>query len=233
MKRLAPLCILLTIVGVRPATCAPKPNVIPKKPPVPVVTRLTERLYRVGTAIVDTSLHKVTVNGEINMASGPVEYLAVTPRGKTYESLLRLNVQPLYLQVALYLAGLHSRNVLSYQGQHKIPKGDPMTITVEWHDAFGRRHTVRAEDLLRLQPGNHIMPHHYWVFTGSRVSTNGYLADLTGSIIAVWHDPAALIDNPLPTGADDGWVVNTKLTPRQGTPVTVYFTAVPSPTAAH
>ncbi len=183
--------------------------------------------------MVDTALHRVTVNGEINMASGPVEYLGVTPRGKTYESLLRLYVQPLYLQVALYLAGLHSKNVLAYQGQHKTPQGDPMIITVQWTDSLGRKHITRAEDLLRLQPGNHLMPHHSWVFTGSRVTRNGYMADLTGSIIAVWHDPAALIDNPLPTGADDGWIVNTKLAPKQGTPVVVYFTATPKPLVTH
>ncbi len=226
MRQISALFAVLLISGSLAKANLPPATRPVKKAHAPVIVRITNRLYRVGTAMVDTSLHRVTVNGSLNMASGSVEYLAVTPRGKTYESVLRLFVQPLYLQVALYLAGMHAKNVISYQGQRKTPMGDPMVISVQWNDTLGHQHVVRAEELLKLEPGNRVMPHHAWVFTGSRVTTDGYLADLTGSIVAVWHDPTALIDNPLPTGSDDGWVVNSHVAPPQGTPVTVYFQAI-------
>ncbi len=221
-----PLCMVSFVVCSLAAFASP-PAAKKEKPPI---VRITSRLYRIGTVLVDTAAHTVTVQGSINMSAGPVEYAAVTPRGKTYESLLRLNVQPLYLQVALLLAGLKPHNVLQYQGQHKTPQGAPLTLTVHWHDYLGAPRTARVEDFLLLEPGSRPMPHHNWVFTGSRILPQGFEADLCGSLIAVYHDPAALIDNPLPAGSSNGWVVNPHTTPRQFTPITLVIHAAQAST---
>lgn len=217
LKTLVPLSLLVSMS----VTGAPeKPSV--KSP----IVRITSHVYRIGTLIVDTASRTVTAPGSINMDKGSVEYLAVTPRGKTYESFLRLDVQPMYLNLALILIGCKSKNVLQYQGQNKTPEGAPVTITVHWHNKLGIAKEARAEDFLTLMPGNHPMPLHPWVFTGSRILPQGYEADMVGSLVAIWHDPAAVMDNPLPTGADDGWVVNTARTPPQFTPIHVVFKAV-------
>src|SRR5581483_7044370 len=49
---------------------APKP-----KEKLPPAERITDTLYRVGKAMVDTAERTVTCRGEINMDNGPIEYL--------------------------------------------------------------------------------------------------------------------------------------------------------------
>lgn len=159
------------------------------------------------------------------MDAGDVEYLAVTPSGKTYESLLRLNVRPLYLQVALLLIGLEPKNILRYQGDPTQPQGAPVDILVRWEDNRGLEHEVHAEELLAEGPKNKPMPRHHWVFTGSRILPEGFEADLCGSLVAIWHDPAAILDNPMRETQND-WIVNSATTPRRGTPVRVLFKAI-------
>ena len=47
------------------------------------------------------------------------------------------------------------------------------------------------------------------------------MAQVEHSIAATYHDPFAILDHPLPTGADDTiYYVNSKLVPPKGTPVT-------------
>jgi hypothetical protein len=194
--------------------------------PLPPVERITDNLYRVGGAVVDTAARTVTCRGEINMDNGPIEYLAIAPLGKTHESLLRVEVRPLHLQLALLLLGLEPKNVLKYQGDKTTPQGAPVEIRVRWQDATGKTQEVRAEDLIVSMPGSKPMPPHNWVFTGSRVIREGFEADLGKSLVAVWHDPAAVLDNPLSGGANNAYVVNARRTPKQGTPIEFVLKAV-------
>ena len=80
-------------------------------------------------------------------------------------------------------------------------------------------------------PANKPMPAHAWVFTGSRILAGGFEADLQKSLVAVWHDPAAIVDNPLPGGANNAYVVNARRVPRRGTPIELIFKAT-APTNA-
>ncbi|HZO86764.1 MAG TPA: YdjY domain-containing protein [Chthonomonadaceae bacterium] len=204
---------------------APKP-----KEKLPPAERITDTLYRVGKAMVDTAERTVTCRGEINMDNGPIEYLAVAPHGKTHESLLAVEVRPLHLQVALLLLGLEPKNVLKRQGDKATPQGDPVEIRVRWRDTNGNTQDVRAEELVAQMPGSKPMPPHPWVFTGSRILKEGFEADLDKSLVAVWHDPAAILDNPLPGGGNNAYVVNAKRTPRRGTPVEFVLKALtPAP----
>jgi hypothetical protein len=189
------------------------------------VERLTDHLYRVGSALVDTQARTVTCRGEIGMDSGSVEYLAVTPRGKTYESLLRVTVRPIHLQVALLLLGLEPKNVLTRQGDKTTPQGAPVELLVRWRDAAGNQKEARAEDLLARDPHNRSMAHHPWVFTGSRILKEGFEADIAGSLVAIWHDPAAILDNPL-EGGDNAWIVNSASVPKRGTAIELVVRAV-------
>src|SRR5579871_2444269 len=191
-----------------------------KKPPEkpPPVERITEHVYRIGSATVDTAARTVVCPGEINMDDGPIEYLAVAPKGKLHESLLRVDIRPLYLQVALLMLDLEPKNVLKAQGDKATPQGDPVEIRVRWRDGQGMEQDVRAEELVAELPGERVMAKHDWVFTGSRILKEvGFEADVSKSLVAVWHDPAAILDNPLPGGADNGYIVNTKRVPKQGT----------------
>jgi len=190
------------------------------------VEKITDSLYRIGKALVDTRARTVTCTGEINMDSGAIEYLAVAPLGKTHESLLRIDVRPLHLQVALLLLGLEPKNVLERQGEKKTPQGAPIEIRVRWRDKAGKQRDVRAEELIAELPGSKPMVRHDWLFTGSRIVKEGFEADLEKSLVAVWHDPAALLDNPLPGGGSNAYIVNARTVPKRGTPVEFVLHAV-------
>lgn len=228
--RLAAATAAVLLVCVRFAAQSPPPA--PKGThALPQAERITDHLYRVGGALIDTSAHTVTCSGALNMDKGPIEYLAVTPRGKTYESLLRIDVRPIHLEVALLLLGLDPVNNLRYQGDDRIPAGPPVEVRVQWRGPAGAEHDVRAEALVKREPGGAAMAEHDWSFTGSRLIHEGLQADLDGSLIAIWHDPAAVLDNPLRSGSDNAWMVDSDRAPVHGTPVRIVFHPVEK--AAH
>ena len=202
------------------------------KPPAtsrpPAIEKITEHTYRVGAALVDTRERTVVCRGEINMDEGAIEYLAVAPGGKTHESLLRVDVRPLHFQLALLMLDLEPRNVLSRQGDRAMPLGDPVELRIRWQDRDGSKHDVRAEEMVSEGEAAKPMPRHNWVFTGSRILKNGFEADLEKSLIAVWHDPAAIVDNPLPGGGDNAYFVNAKRAPKRGTHIELIVRATAS-----
>jgi hypothetical protein len=186
---------------------------------IPVAERITSNLYRVGAALIDMRARTVTCKGAVNMDQGPIEYLAVSPHGKLHESLLRIDVRPIHLQVALLLLGLVPKNVLEYQGEARTPQGDPVTMRVRWSDPDGARHEANAADWIESLPERLSPAGNPWVFTGSRILKEGFEADLSQSLVAVWHDPAAIVDNRSPGGARNGYVVFEGRVPRRGTRV--------------
>ena len=196
----------------------------------PPAERITDHLVRIGKAMVDTKARTITCPAEINMDSGSVEYLAVAPRGKTHESLLLVDVRPLHLQLALLALGLEPKNVLKTQGDPATPQGAPVDILIRWRDAAGKMQEVQTETLLAETDSRgaikRTMPRHNWVFTGSRIIKEGFEADLEKSLVAVWHDPAAILDNPLPGGGNNDWVVNSSRVPKRGTAVEFIIRAV-------
>ena len=95
-----------------------------------------------------------------------------------------------------------------------------MRIWIEW-DSEGKTKRHRAEDLVYNRVSQSAMEHIDWVFSGSRVNVNGvFVAQAVGTLITTFHDPDAIIDNPLPEGADDTvYIVNNQVAPPKGTPV--------------
>lgn len=179
--------------------------------------------------MVDTQERTVTCNGVVNMDAGAIEYLAVAPGGKLHESLLRVDVRPLHLQVALLLLGLEPKNALRVQGEKKTPEGDPVDILIRWRDAQGNRREVRAEEWIAEMPKGTPLASGPWVFTGSRIIREGFEADLAKSLVAVWHDPAAILDNPRPGGSNNVHSVHPKRVPKRGTRIEFVVRAVEVP----
>jgi hypothetical protein len=61
-----------------------------------------------------------------------------------------------------------------------------------------------------------------WVYTGSFSYQGRFVAQDSGSIAAIWHDPVALIDNASPGGESNRiWFVKEGTVPPVGTPVEV------------
>ena len=194
--------------------------------PSPEVVKLREHLYRIGQVTVDTNKREASMNGWVNMNDGLIEYLACSLGGKLHESALVLDVKPTVLQVALILLGLEAESDFQYQGSQSLPKGDPVEIWVEWNQE-GETKRVRAEDLVFDTRKNKPMAHTHWVFTGSIIHAGRFLAEVEKSLIATYHDPTAIINNPLPEGADDTvYSVNQKLVPPKDTPITLTIKAI-------
>lgn len=207
-----------------PAAPTPEP---PGNAPAPALEYVAPGVFAIGQCKIIKAESKVEFPAAINMREGLLEYLLVGSTGKLHESLLRTEVTPYALQVALLLSGLEgSLNHLEAQGENKLPEGDPIDINVRWQDN-GKDRSARIEDF--VLKGKDPVGQVPWVFTGSFLRDGVFAAQVEKSFIAVYHDPVALIDHRLAEGASDmAWFVNGDTTPAVGTPVTVSISKKPS-----
>jgi len=188
----------------------------------PPIVMLAPGVFEVGGVRIEKKTASASFPATVNMDKGLLEYLIVSGGGKVHESLLRTTIEPYSLQIALLLLGLEgTSDPLREQGDAGIPQGDPVTITLRWNDA-GTVKKVPIESWIIDKNKTAPLGPVSWVFTGSFVNEGVFMAQVEKSIMAVYHDPAAMIDNPLPDGAsDEFWFVNEGHVPPAGTPVTV------------
>jgi len=163
------------------------------------------------------------------MDKGLLEYLIVRSSGKVHESLLRTNVEPYHLQIALLLLGFEGTDrPISHQGAAEKPKGDPVEITFLLGKEGAGAKMIKTEEWIAKKSNDKLKEAGKmdWIFTGSLVVEGQFLAQGGGSIVAIYHDPAALIDNAS-AGAesDEVWFVKEGIVPPVGTPVTVVIKA--------
>jgi hypothetical protein len=189
----------------------------------PVIKKITEGVFQVGNVTVNKNKEYISVKGAINMHKGVVEYLACGALGKLHESVLVLHAQPYFIQVAMLLLGLEPGNKpLDRQGGEGVPQGDPVDMWVSWRSADKGEVRMRAEELVFNIKTKKPMQRTYWVYTGSEIVRGKFMAQYEQSVIATYHDPYALIDQPLSTGTDDTlYYANTQTVPPKGTPITL------------
>jgi len=221
-----PLAGVCALVMVMPGPAAPQGA----SPGLPAdAEKIGEDRYRLGKAIVDLQAKTLTCSGKVNMSKGVIEYFAVAPQGKLHESILSLNVRPLHLQLGLILLGLEPKGGLRYQGDTQVPQGSPVDVFASWKRA-GKPVRVHAEEMIWDVVKKRPMDRNAWVFSGSPVDKNGFVADRELSLIATYRDPAAIVNNVLPTGSDDSlYKVNERIVPHWDTPVTVTFAPAGTP----
>lgn len=165
----------------------------------------------------------VTADGRIALTNGILEFLAVEPGGRDYESLLTLTCRPSALKFALLLVGL----------PEGATNGAALRLDIEWET--GGKTNRRPVEALVLDRRTGKSPAGLpFVFSGSFFGpdlsgTNQiFQADLEQAHIALWWQPAALINlrgaagNPY-RGDDEGFEVNPQLVPPVGTPVKLLF----------
>ena len=190
-----------------------------------------------GNIKINLKTKIIKMPAEFSNNEGVLEYLAVQKiHGKEYESLLSINARPTRINAALLLCGkkFDKRNRAKKQGEDMVPGGDPIIIYVEWIDPKTKK-TIRkrAEELIFNKRTKKTMKKVGWVFTGSQFVKNEatgktvFGASLTGSIIAIYHDPDAILDVPMRT--DDETYDIAKDTPPPGTKCTLIFDASLAP----
>ncbi|MCZ6675697.1 MAG: YdjY domain-containing protein, partial [Candidatus Poribacteria bacterium] len=191
--------------------------------PTSAIREISEGVYQIGDVTVDVNKRDVVVSGEINIISDDtiIEFFAVGKLGKTHESLIMLDAEPIHIQLALLRLNMNPGMNLTVEGDPHTPEGDAVEIWVEW-ERSGATVRRRAEELVWNTMEGHPMQRTHWVFTGGRFIRNQFTAQLFHNIIAVYRDPDSIFNHPLPGGKDDRtYRVNTDVIPPKGTPVRV------------
>ncbi len=185
------------------------------------IIKLSDDIYQIGNVKIYKNKRYISIPGTINMSDGLIEYLACGLRGKLHESVLALDVEPYHIHVALLLLGLvPGDRPISFQGAPEPPCGDPVKIKISWKGADNKILEYAPEDLIINIDDKKTMEKSDWVFSGSRFLDGKYMAQILGSIVAVFHDPDAIIDHRSIAGADDThFFANKEILPPFGTPV--------------
>ena len=211
-----------------------------KPPTQPSIREVSPGVFQVGGVKLEKAARRVSFPAKLNMTDGPLEYLLVTTLGKTHESVLKTDVEPHHLQVAMLLLGAKGMQaapltnapaggpITQAQGERNPPlPGEAVLIEVAWtHD--GKSQRKRAEELVFNKRAKEPMSKGAFTFTGSRVWQGKFIAQTEGSLIALISDPDAVFNNPRPNrDADDTWVVRQQDVPPLDTTVEVRITLGP------
>ena len=175
--------------------------------------------FAIGQVHLNKARKTVSFPSVLNMAEGALEYLLVTTKGKTHESLLRTEVEPYHIHLAmLFLGARGNTNILANTNSLT---GDAITIDLTWSQN-GKDRKTRAEDLILNIEKQKPMTLGPWVYTGSAVVDTRFIAQTEGNLACIIVDGGALINNPRSGRFNDQiWHVNTDAVPPLNTPITV------------
>lgn len=193
----------------------------------PAIKKIGPGIFRLGEIQIHKKAGSITFPAKINMNKGLIEYLLVRSSGKVHESLLRTDVDPYYLNLAFLLLGFEGTDApLQTQGASETPRGEAVQITIIHRAGEKVKHSDAAALILKKTKDKSETVPINWIYTGSKILQGEFLAQESGSIVAVYRDPAALIDNASPGGDNDEiWFVNQEVTPAAGTEVIVTIQA--------
>ena len=181
-------------------------------------------LYRLGEIQINRNTRTILFPAKVNMDKGLLEYVLVKSTGKTHESLLRTSVEPYYLNIAFLLLGFEpSDRPIAEQGAAERPQGAPVKVVLLVKKEGKTVSVVPDQWIVKKgSRGEDTSPRLEWVYTGSMVMQGKFLAQTSGSLVALYHDPAALMDNTDPDGDNDEiWYVNEKTVPPAGTDIII------------
>lgn len=210
---------------------SPVPIVVeqPDLGPPPPIEQVGPGIFRLGEIEIRKDTRSIIFPAQVNMDQGLLEYLIVRSSGKVHESLLRTDVDPFHLQVAFLLLSFEGTDrPILHQGSPETPRGDPVEILIAYRRGGNQELEIKAEDWVVNKIENQVkdVGALKWVYTGSKISEGGFLAQLEGSIVALWHDPVALVDNASPGGESNRiWFSKEGTVPPVGTHVTVIIKA--------
>jgi hypothetical protein len=209
--RLVPslICLAAAMAALNPpASSAPSPSDSPLKEIEPGV-------FALGEIRLDKQAGSIQFPAAVNMREGMVEYWLVGSGGKLHESVLRTELEPYQIHVAMLLLGIKSAQ------PPDLLSGDNIQIRVSWHADDQKIQRTAEELVTNLQTGQTMSPGP-WNYTGSRMIDSVFVAQRDRSIVSIIEDPDALVNNPRPgRDNDEIWEANPASVPPVGTPVLV------------
>ncbi len=193
----------------------------------PVVKKIGENRYRLGEIEFDAKTREIFVPVVVNKREGgPMEYILVHENGKVHESVLITKASPLGLQVVLKLLKYQSGNgdVFNFllpeeDREAKSGKSADRGNLLEFYVRWAEDEAIQAVNSVILDGKTKTpMPSGGWIYTGSEIDGGNYMAELEGSIIAVYLDPLSMFNMTI-AGADDDerWGANPEAIPEIGT----------------
>ena len=182
--------------------------------------------YQFGPIDIDQKNSEFSFPAVCNQTSGLVEYALVHEDGKTHESLFWTKVSPKLIHASLLLLKEKPQSAFFKFVEENSPKLIQMPeieIMVEW-EHNGSNNKTSINSMVLNQTDNRELSESAFVFTGSKVVEGTYLAELDGSIIAVYHDNRATLNSrDLNSNSDDVWIANESKMPPKNLPVLVRF----------
>src|SRR5262245_22712945 len=186
--------------------------------------KIAPGILQIGDVTVDKNRRTVTFPAVVNLRHGAMEYFLVSSWGKIHESILRTESEPYRIHLAMLLLGAKGAGTndeelaqaaapfVSHPSEIRVP-GDKITVEVRW-SINGKKTRRRAEELIYNTQKKSKLSRGYWVYNGSFMDENTFLAQREGSAISLVTDPEALINYTGPGHDNDTvWIANTNRLP--------------------
>ena len=185
---------------------------------LPEIKKLDDGRYAFGDVLLDREARTLELPGISNQVNGLVEYGLVHEGGKIHESLFRTNVRPQIIHAAFLLLKQKPidgffENLWSENPQKlRFPK-DCIGVEVIW-DSNGTQKTDPLENMVINQTNQKGITSKSIIFTGSKVIEGTYMAEISGSILAVYADEDAILNSSdIDSDNDDVWIANENTMP--------------------
>ena len=195
---------------------------------LPEITKLEDGRYAFGDVLLDREARTLELPGISNQVNGLVEYGLVHEGGKIHESLFRTNVRPQIIHAAFLLLKQKPidgffENLWSENPQKlRFPK-DCIGVEVIW-DSNGTQKTDPLENMVINQTNKKGITPKSIIFTGSKVIEGTYMAEISGSILAVYADEDAILNSgDIDSDNDDVWIANENTMPPLESRVRIRF----------
>lgn len=211
--------------GVQPEPVFPKPfwDKAPGE-----IRKLSEDVYAIGEVRIERSTRCVRVPVEVNMTEGAVEYFLSATYGKIHESVLKTEVIPLEIHLAVLLLGRPGQIPESLpEGNSELSEQCPVEMAVEFPGAGGETEGSGV----RVVPAGRLVLNHetdtpladdIWIYTSSRMYETIFTAQRNGNVVAIMEDASSLVNMRGPLRErDDLWAPNTEVLPPAGTKATL------------
>ncbi|MBT3667913.1 MAG: hypothetical protein HN548_10590 [Opitutae bacterium] len=195
---------------------------------LPEIIKIKEGVYKFGSVLINRKMNSLSIPAVSNQINGLVEYGIVHENGKIHESLFRTNIRPQVFQTSLLLLkakpiGTYFDNLWSENPKLIDYSKNCFEILVFWENN-GTKYEKRIEKLSINQNRNGNAQKKSFIFTGSRMVEGTFLAESSGSILAIYADDSAILNNSdYDSANDDVWTANEKEMPPLELPVTIRF----------
>ena len=199
----------------------PSPQAVPAQstPVAPKVERVSPGVFRVATDIqLDLKKREISFPAFCNQVEGLVEYALVHENGKTHESLFRTKIKPRDLQTTLLLARVQAAsgfvaNLWEEKREKMDVSSSRLDIMVSWKGKDGP-HSVSLESMAANANTKKTIAAGSFVFNGSRFVEDIFMAEQSGSIVAIYADDTAMVNSgDYDANNDDVWIASKEAMP--------------------